>query len=591
MSRRSKKEFAVDEEVRAKWPGSSLWFKATVLNINDDDISLKFEDGTEEIVKSKDISKTKAFRSRSRSKSPGRRRSRSRSPARRKVSPARQKASPGRQKKVSQSPARQLKQKEVRKDNAAEDQTDAPAETPTRRSSKRIVTSISQATTETRTYGTRSAVKAGKQTIDVPLQSFSSRVAKTTHYEFGGPIGATFTVVFLPLFMYYLYFVCGKEKCELTLKPDFSKNWKDYYDFEAYMIFLGWMVFQAALYILPIGKVCQGQQLKNGSRLQYRLNGFFAFFVSVAVFFGLYHKGYSVTVVYNKFLPLMTASILFSFVMSVLLYIKSMFVPNNQLAPGGNSHCTIYDFFIGHELNPRIGSFDLKFFCELRPGLIGWVLIDMSFLLKAFEKGSAMDNLPLIILVCFHTLYVADALWFEDAILTTMDITSDGFGFMLVFGDLAWVPFVYSLQARYLVDNSLKIAYRNYYLAAVVCFGLIGYYIFRSSNLQKNMFRKNPNNPSLQDLETIQTPNKKLLVGGWWGWVQHPNYLGDILMAFSWSLCCGFQSVIVYYYPFYLTGLLIHRQRRDDHHCHQKYGAAWDKYTQRVPYRIFPKVY
>lgn len=37
-------------------------------------------------------------------------------------------------------------------------------------------------------------------------------------------------------------------------------------------------------------------------------------------------------------------------------------------------------------------------------------------------------------------------LWCHQAILTTMDITTDGFGFMLVFGDLAWVPFTYSLQ-------------------------------------------------------------------------------------------------------------------------------------------------
>eukprot|EP00964_Phaeocystis_antarctica_P106704 scaffold71517_cov55-Phaeocystis_antarctica.AAC.5 len=29
-----------------------------------------------------------------------------------------------------------------------------------------------------------------------------------------------------------------------------------------------------------------------------------------------------------------------------------------------------------------------------------------------------------------------------------MDITTDGFGYMLAFGDLAWVPFTYSLQAR-----------------------------------------------------------------------------------------------------------------------------------------------
>ena len=41
-------------------------------------------------------------------------------------------------------------------------------------------------------------------------------------------------------------------------------------------------------------------------------------------------------------------------------------------------------------------------------------------------------------LVCaFHALYVFDALACEPAILTTMDITTDGFGFMLAFGDIA----------------------------------------------------------------------------------------------------------------------------------------------------------
>lgn len=39
----------------------------------------------------------------------------------------------------------------------------------------------------------------------------------------------------------------------------------------------------------------------------------------------------------------------------------------------------------------------------------------------------------------------------QEAVLTTMDIVHDGFGFMLVFGDLAWVPFTYSLQAAFLV--------------------------------------------------------------------------------------------------------------------------------------------
>ena len=42
------------------------------------------------------------------------------------------------------------------------------------------------------------------------------------------------------------------------------------------------------------------------------------------------------------------------------------------------------------------------------------------------------------------------------------------------------------------------------------------------------------------DAETILTATgRQLLVSGWWGLVRHPNYLGDILMALSWSLTCG----------------------------------------------------
>lgn len=49
--------------------------------------------------------------------------------------------------------------------------------------------------------------------------------------------------------------------------------------------------------------------------------------------------------------------------------------------------------------------------------------------------------------------YVADSLWFEPAILTTMDITTEGFGFMLAFGDLVWVPFTYCLQPLYILHH------------------------------------------------------------------------------------------------------------------------------------------
>ena len=74
-----------------------------------------------------------------------------------------------------------------------------------------------------------------------------------------------------------------------------------------------------------------------------------------------------------NFVPLLSASVAFSFALSAALYASS-FAGRKLLAPHfteGGTRYPIYEFFLGRELNPRIGSFDLKEFCELYPGLIG----------------------------------------------------------------------------------------------------------------------------------------------------------------------------------------------------------------------------
>jgi hypothetical protein len=160
-------------------------------------------------------------------------------------------------------------------------------------------------------------------------------------------------------------------------------------------------------------------------------------------------KGLPLDFIYDEYLTLITASVIFSTLLSVFVYIQS-FLPGALLAEGGVSGNIIYDFFIGRELNPRIGSFDIKEFCELRPGLIGWMVINLGMAAKQLQSGSL--SLSMILINVFQGFYVWDAVHAEKSILSTMDITTDGFGFMLAFGDLAWVPFIYSLQARYLVD-------------------------------------------------------------------------------------------------------------------------------------------
>lgn len=49
-----------------------------------------------------------------------------------------------------------------------------------------------------------------------------------------------------------------------------------------------------------------------------------------------------------------------------------------------------------------------------------------------------------------------------------MDITTEGFGFMLAFGDIVWVPFLYSLQARFLYTYPQYAVTNPYALAAIV---------------------------------------------------------------------------------------------------------------------------
>ena len=35
----------------------------------------------------------------------------------------------------------------------------------------------------------------------------------------------------------------------------------------------------------------------------------------------------------------------------------------------------------------------------------------------------------------------------------------------------------------------------------------------------------------------------------------------------------------------------MHRQARDEDWCKAKYGADWDKYCKKVPYKMIPYIY
>uniref|UniRef100_A0A8C6QIM5 Delta(14)-sterol reductase LBR n=1 Tax=Nannospalax galili TaxID=1026970 RepID=A0A8C6QIM5_NANGA len=613
------RKFADGEVVRGRWPGSSLYYEVEILSHDSKSqlYTVKYKDGTELELKENDIKPLTSFRQRksgSTSSSPSRRRgsrgSRSRSRSR----------SPGRAPKSSRrsaSASHQADIKEMRREilevkltplvlkpfgnsisiyNGEPERTeksDIPHKSMQYQSERFILSPEgSYISTQYSLRPRREETKEEKLVTKGPAPLRISEVVtpQRKDLEFGGAPGAFFIMLGLPGSLFLLLLLCRQNDPSLLSFPPPLPTLDELWETRVCGVYLLWFFVQALFYLLPVGKVVEGTPLVSGRRLKYRLNGFYAFILTCAVVGTSLFGGVELHYVYTHFLPLALAATVFSVILSVYLYVHSLKAPRDELSPASSGNA-VYDFFIGRELNPRIGTFDLKYFCELRPGLIGWVIINLVMLLAEMKvQKRAAPSLAMILVNSFQLLYVVDALWNEEALLTTMDIIHDGFGFMLAFGDLVWVPFTYSLQAFYLVNHPHDLSWPL--ASVIVALKLCGYVIFRCSNSQKNAFRKNPTDPKLAHLKTIHTSTgKNLLVSGWWGFVRHPNYLGDLIMALAWSLPCGFDHLLPYFYVIYFTVLLIHREARDEHQCRRKYGLAWEKYCQRVPYRMFPYIY
>ncbi|MGB5811815.1 MAG: DUF1295 domain-containing protein [Polyangiales bacterium] len=413
--------------------------------------------------------------------------------------------------------------------------------------------------------------------------------------EFGG-IPGNFAMIFgLPVFTAYLFFAVRFNDGDILPGP-----YADGYGFlkamtptwRAAIIYGAWLALQALLQQFAPGRMVQGAPLPDGSRLPYRMNGFFSLLATFGVVAALHFSGvFSIAWLYTEFGALISVMTIFSFGFSLFLYRYGK--QHGQARHLSGSF--IHDFWMGTGHNPRFppgpSGFDFKLFCEARPGLILWVLINTSFAYVQHQVYGFVST-SMILVWLFQMFYILDYFWNEEAILTTMDIKHENFGYMLTFGDLVWVPMTYSLQAHYLIDNVHTLPWWGAVLIIAVNF--LGLYIFRAVNSQKHNFRKDPENAVIwgKKAEYFETEQgNKLLLSGFWGWSRHFNYVGDILMALSWSLPCLFGSALPYFYPIYFAVLLIHRERRDHGFCSKKYGADWGRYCEQVRWRIIPGIY
>ena len=406
----------------------------------------------------------------------------------------------------------------------------------------------------------------------------------------------------------------------------------------------GWLLAYYALSmvlyrVLPAHETYGSKLRESGKPLKYRFNAFHATVVELAacaVGTYLYGADFPVwTFITDNYLQLLTTSILLSYAIASWVYLRSFGVaPGNaqlrELARGGHTGNFIYDFYIGRELNPRVtlplvGEVDVKAWLEMRVGLTGWILMDLAFVAKQYRTyGRVSDSIAFLTAV--QAYYVLEGQYSESGVLGMMDIITDGLGFMLTFGDIVWVPFLYSTQCRYLSVHPVHLGPGN--LAAVAAVFVLGVYVFRASNSEKYAFRSDPDQPRFAKATYLQTRRgTRLLTSGWWGMARHINYFGDWLQSTPFTMPTGIAGYVIlpagsalaagavngatmldgrevvqgdargwgmiftYFYSLYFGFLLVHREGRDDVACSEKYGEDWEKYKRVVRWKILPGVY
>lgn len=413
---------------------------------------------------------------------------------------------------------------------------------------------------------------------------------------------------------------------------DWDRIWeKSMPTMRSMIMYLGFVLWTA----LPWpGIDVPGTPMRDGSQLNYRCNGLCCWYATIAlVATAQWTDFYPLENLVDDYAPLLTTAVLFGNGLAAASLLSSVWCETMN-RPTGN---VWFDYFFGANLNPRLGRLDIKMWAEIR---VSWILLFLLTLSAACRfvalHGYLSWNMAGMVLA--HFLYTNSCHKGEQYIPTTWDITYENFGWYLSFWNCAGVPFVYSFNSFYLLWNHHRhhsslhgvLTYNTpwwnvfsieatvhppndvwwlggsepfgFWHAAWLAFILTSFYVWDTTNSQKNHFRSpQPKRawgfPQF-DYGRLLNPDslevgggRLLLVDGWYAYARKIHYTADIGMAVAWALTCGFDSWLPWFYPIFFVLMISHRYGRDQKRMREKYGRGWKRYCERVPYIFIPYVY
>jgi 7-dehydrocholesterol reductase len=230
--------------------------------------------------------------------------------------------------------------------------------------------------------------------------------------------------------------------------------------------YLAWVVFQALLYVFVPGPLHQAPRTPGGRRLLYRLNGFRAWALTLALAACVCYAGLvDPALIAKHWTATLATAVLYSSALIGIFWVKARVAPDDKgdtLLTGKFSklldllssdhhpaHSVVfivvtlltkyvghfwYDLFNGGELHPRTGKlFDWKHFNASRTGgILAWTLMyeanslrkhvvplcslihsDLSFAALQHQRFGSVTN-SMVLAVGFRAVIVAEYFLYED---------------------------------------------------------------------------------------------------------------------------------------------------------------------------------
>ncbi|VDM04552.1 unnamed protein product [Schistocephalus solidus] len=563
--------------------------------------------------------KPKVTRSRSSSRSRGRPVSKKRSPSRRSTSrPSR-----------ARTPASESKVVRRRSPSLSDDEHSITPVKPTRQKKREVRPSSATRAVKSSTRSSvrliekleafhPSEVKTDSPTsrsVDAKPNSFSRRFASSVgcflcfvyHGIFSEATGCILASLLLPFIVFYLNF--------LVLAPTSSENgthletpwgpgvsflgalWPSsvhaYFDPYAALSVLGFYAFTMVVSrFIPFGR--SFNVIAGGRRTDAKVNGLLVGLLCAAIL-GLlqwngdhYVHGLKPVNLYHHWPGLLTVCTLLGFIVGMFVFWHA---GGPQRYPFFSKHPgkSIVNSFYGLETRPRVFGTDFKLLL-LYPSIIGLRILELALALRQYDEHGRLSP-ALFTVIALHGIYIIDFFVFEPTILSSFKMNHEGFGIFQTIRFFVIFPFMSGLNSFYLAVNydaghpNAQLRSRStILLIASVSVFLLGLWIKRVSCNEKYLFTSYMNS-------VPTSSGKRLLAGGWWGRVRHPNYLGEALMAIGCSLPAGFASPIPWIGAFVLILFLVRRAVVVERSCATRYVSGWTRYTVLVPKRFLPRVY